>query len=62
VLIRFSRRGSTSASSSRTGPREVDAVFGELLAIPDAGEHQQLRAVDGAAAQHHLATRPHHSG
>src|SRR5215208_3472867 len=28
----------------------VDAVCGELLAIPDAGEHKQLRSVDGAAA------------
>src|ERR1700738_811194 len=41
-------------------PDHVDAVSGELLAIPYPGEHQQLRAVDGAAAQHHLATRPDH--
>jgi hypothetical protein len=41
-------------------PHHGDAVFGELVAIPDTGEHQQLRAVDGAGAQHHLATRPDH--
>ena len=36
---------------------DVDAVLGEMVAIADAGQHQQLRAVDGAAAQHHLAPR-----
>ena len=40
---------------------DVDAVLGEVLAIADAGQHQQLRAVDGAAAQHHLATGAHHA-
>ena len=36
-------------------PDRVDAVLGELFPIADAGQHQQLRGVDGAAAQHHLA-------
>ena len=35
-------------------------MLAELIAISDAGEHQQLRTVDRAAAQHHFATRPHH--
>jgi hypothetical protein len=38
----------------------VDAVFGELLAISDAGQQQQLRAVDCTTAQHHLAACPDH--
>ena len=38
----------------------VDPVFAELVAIPDAREHQQLRTVDRAAAQHHFTPRPHH--
>ncbi|CFE35875.1 Uncharacterised protein [Mycobacterium tuberculosis] len=33
----------------------VDVVFGEVVAVADAGEHQQLRAVDGTSAEHHLA-------
>ena len=35
----------------------VDAVCGELLAIPDAGGHKQLRGVDGAAADQDELTK-----
>ena len=38
----------------------VDAMLAEMVAIPNTGEHQQLRTVDRAAAQHHFATRPRH--
>ena len=37
----------------------VDAEVGEFLARPDAGELQQLRRVDGPAADDHFASRPH---
>ena len=36
---------------------DVDAVLARWAAGPDAGEHQQLRAVDRAAAEQHLARR-----
>ena len=33
----------------------VDAVLGKMVAIADAGQHQQLRAIDSASAENHLA-------
>ena len=33
----------------------LDAHLLQMRAIADAGQHEQLRGVDGAAAQHHLA-------
>ena len=30
-------------------------MIGEVVSISDTGEHQQLRAVDGTPAEHHLA-------
>ena len=36
---------------------DVDAVLGELIAITDTRQHQQLWAVDRPAAKHHLASR-----
>ena len=33
----------------------VDAEAGEVLLVADAGELEQLRGVDGAAAEDHLA-------
>src|SRR6202012_6258776 len=33
----------------------VDAVIGQMISVADTGKHQQLWAVDGTAAEHHLA-------
>ena len=43
------------AADVRRVGHHVDTVLGELVAIADARQHQQLRAVDRAPAQHHLA-------
>ena len=37
---------------------DVDADLAQVVAGPDAREHQQLRGVDRAAGEHHLAGRP----
>ena len=37
----------------------VDTVLAEFPPITDAGQHEQLRAVDRAAAQYHLAAGGH---
>src|SRR5215218_4003729 len=36
-------------------------MLAQLVAITDSGQHQQLRAVDRAAAQHHFTPCPHHA-
>jgi hypothetical protein len=38
----------------------IDAVLVELVAVTDSREHQQLRTVDRASAQHHLTSCPDH--
>ncbi len=61
-----SKPSGTTRWSSRFAPTSgdvvdrIDAVLGELVAVTDARQHQQLRRVDRAGAQQHLASRPDH--